>query len=371
MSVAPRGAGFEVYVRAPDGRRWRLQAKTEKQGEAMEAEIRSAVAAGREPDMATVRAISETGKKTLRQVANIVRANRWSGTKNETNTMLNLGIVLDIIGPDRAIGTIRQEDIDSLVLTLRKKGNSDPTINRKLSPLKIVLEEAAKPTRRWLEICPEIPYFKEKTGRVRFLTDAEEIRLDRTTIACGVAEYAGLWTFLIDTGARVSEALNLKWPDIVGSRVTFWETKNGDPRSVPLTKRLRALLDACEGEGRGPFPFDYQQVRHAWDRIRSHLGFTNDHEWVIHALRHTCASRLVQRGVALPVIMKWMGHKTLQVTMRYAHLAPNSLDQALVALEWPGTMVKATQPSEERTLSASVANDVTSRLGMVLPMKVE
>ena len=49
--------------------------------------------------------------------------------------------------------------------------------------------------------------------------------------------------------------------------------------------------------------------------------------------RHTCASRLVQNGVALPVIQKWLGHKTLQVTLRYAILAPSSLTDAARVLE--------------------------------------
>lgn len=335
MSVAPRGAGFEVYVRAPDGRRWRLQAKTEKQGEAMEAEIRSAVAAGREPDMATVRAISETGKKTLRQVADIVYATRWKGHKSEGTTMLNLGLVLDILGEDTPVGEINQESIDRVIEGLRERGNSDATINRKLSPLRILLEAARK--RKWLVETPELPHWKEGKGRVRFFTDDEECELDRMTRTIGCYSEADLWVFLQDTGARVGEALKLEWQDVTNTQVSFVDTKNGETRTVPLTKRVKEILGVLKhwGKLKRPFPITYPEVRHTWDRVRVLLGKAEDDQWVIHTLRHTCASRLVQRGVPLIVVMKWLGHKSIQMTMRYAHLAPSNLDEAVLALDRP------------------------------------
>lgn len=338
MSVAPRGAGFEVYVRAGSegplaNRRWRLQAKTEKQAIAMEAEIRSAVAAGREPDMATVRAISETGKKTLRQVADIVYATRWKGHKSEGTTMLNLGLVLDILGEQTPVGEITQESIDRVIEGLRARGNSDATINRKLSPLRILLEAARK--RKWLVEAPELPHWKEGKGRVRFFTDPEEAQLLRTVLNFDPDCHA-LFMFLIDTGARVGEALKLEWRDLTNKRATFWDTKNGDSRTVPLTKRVVAMLNERDLDQRSrPFSLTYPEVRHTWDRVRTILGKDRDAQWVIHTLRHTCASRLVQRGVPLIVVMKWLGHKSIQMTMRYAHLAPSNLDEAVLTLDRP------------------------------------
>jgi integrase len=74
-------------------------------------------------------------------------------------------------------------------------------------------------------------------------------------------------------------------------------------------------------------------VDRQWDRLRSHLNLDHDKQFVVHALRHTCASRLIQRGVPLAVVQKWMGHKAIQTTLRYAHLAPDSLRVAMEALE--------------------------------------
>ena len=52
-----------------------------------------------------------------------------------------------------------------------------------------------------------------------------------------------------------------------------------------------------------------------------------------HALRHTCASRLIQRGVGVALVQSVLGHKTLSMTMRYAHLAPTNLTDAMKVLE--------------------------------------
>ena len=63
------------------------------------------------------------------------------------------------------------------------------------------------------------------------------------------------------------------------------------------------------------------------------MKLEDDPQFVVHMLRHTCASRLVQRGVPLAVVQKWMGHSNIQTTLRYAHLAPESLMVGKEALE--------------------------------------
>ena len=76
-----------------------------------------------------------------------------------------------------------------------------------------------------------------------------------------------------------------------------------------------------------------QKYRAIWNlaKERCHLG--SDADVVPHILRHTCASRLVQGGIDIRRVQMWLGHQTLHVTMRYAHLAANDLDACVNVLE--------------------------------------
>ena len=67
--------------------------------------------------------------------------------------------------------------------------------------------------------------------------------------------------------------------------------------------------------------------------MREALGETVDKEFVFYITRHTCASRLVQRGQDLFVVKEWMGHKNIEMTMRYAKLTPTNMLDARNALE--------------------------------------
>jgi integrase len=361
MAVNPRGASFEVYVKRGE-RRWRLSAKTEAQGRAMEAEIAAALAAGREPDLEAIKEVSESGKKTLRQAVDLTIATKWRGTKSEAFATLNANLCARILGEGRPLDSISDDDIDTLVQTFQAQGNSDATINRKMSALRTVLDLAVR--RKWIATAPELPHKKEGIGRIREFTAAEERAIISTTRSIGRDDEADLWAFLIDTGARVSEALGLTWQDVKAGRVTFVDTKNGMSRTVPLTSRLREMMErrsACEG---GPFPMTYTNVRHAWDRVRVLLGKADDPLWIIHVLRHTCACRLVQRGVSLLVVKDWLGHKTVEMTLRYARLAPSNLDAAMLVLDRPAPVAEVADavglgPTAERHGGSSPSGRTT------------
>ena len=71
----------------------------------------------------------------------------------------------------------------------------------------------------------------------------------------------------------------------------------------------------------------------AWAWVRKEMGLKDDKDFILHALRHTCASRLVNAGIDLYVVKEWLGHSSIQVTERYAHLAPQKLADAVNALE--------------------------------------
>ena len=148
-------------------------------------------------------------------------------------------------------------------------------------------------------------------------------------------DFERLCVFLVDTGARVGEALGLKWPDIQDGNATFWITKSGRSRTVPLTRRaMQAVTGPSRRDHCGPFSMiDYQNLRYHWNRARKAVGLAGDAQVVPHILRHTCASRLVQAGIDLRRVQSFLGHQTIQMTLRYAHLATDDLAQCAAALD--------------------------------------
>ena len=73
--------------------------------------------------------------------------------------------------------------------------------------------------------------------------------------------------------------------------------------------------------------------RAIWNDAKYEVGLGTDTQVVPHILRHTCASRLVRGGIDIRRVQMWLGHQTLQMTMRYAHLATNDLDSCVKVLE--------------------------------------
>ena len=226
--------------------------------------------------------------------------------------------------------TFTTDMLDGLIGALRRRGNSNATINRKMAALSKLLRKAYKMGD--IHSLPEFRRQKEKAGRIRFLEPQEEERLF-AAIRTRSELYYRLCIFLVDTGARLGEAISLRWNDAHNGRVTFWVTKSGRSRSVPLTARAAETL-TFEVPGIGPFQdVDQQQFRAAWNASKNEIGLGSDEDLVPHALRHTCASRLVRGGIDIRRVQMWLGHQTLQMTMRYAHLASHDLDMCVPILE--------------------------------------
>jgi len=257
----------------------------------------------------------------------------WKGTKSEATASVNTQSAVEFFGATNIVADLGVQQIDDYVDSLQTKGNSNATINRKLSALSKMLKFALD--REWITKLPKIQKRKESNGRVRWLTKEEEQKLVNHFLSVSRPDVSSLIVFLLDTGARAGEALGVKWKDISGGLVTFWDTKNNSPRSVPLTSRVKTLIgNGTAVNGDGPFSsVNYPEFNYLWQKAKKALGFDSDDQFVPHCLRHTCASRLAQAGVPLLTIKEFLGHKTIQVTLRYAHLAPKQLDKAREVLE--------------------------------------
>lgn len=265
----------------------------------------------------------------------------WRGTKSEVTASVNTRSAVDFFGASNVVQDLSVKQLDEYIANLEQKGNTNATINRKLSSLSKMLKFALD--REYITKIPKIDKKKESNGRIRWLTDEEEKNLIGYFNETHRKDLCNLIVFLLETGARVGEALSVNWKDVDRNVVSFWDTKNNTPRSVPITRKVAIALASQNGaqteteetqKRDGPFShIDYSEFHYLWQKAKNSLGFKDDDQFVPHCLRHTCASRLAQAGVPLITIKEFMGHKSIQVTMRYAHLAPNQLEKAREALE--------------------------------------
>jgi integrase len=187
-------------------------------------------------------------------------------------------------------------------------------------------------TRGIIDSSPTIDREKEDEGRLRWFTREEETALIDTF----PQRSRSFCIFLLDTGARLGEALAVLVKDVTPTQVTFVKTKNGRLRTIPLTKRLREIVEPRLGAPGGSRLWEgvtEDTFRDDWQTARKACGLQDDPEAVPHTCRHTCASRLVQAGIPIQVVKEWLGHQNISVTLRYAHLAPANIQGALQALE--------------------------------------
>lgn len=142
---------------------------------------------------------------------------------------------------------------------------------------------------------------------------------------------------LIDTGLRIGELLALEWQDVdfKAPKIHVWRSKSAELRAGAMTGAARAVL--LRRKVNNPHPeamsgMTYKYARLTWQKLRAGIGKVDDREFAIHALRHTCCTRLVPGG-DLRTVQQWIGHEDIKTTMRYARFLPQNLLDAASVLE--------------------------------------
>lgn len=273
------------------------------------------------------------GAWTLQEAVDRTFQTVWNGLPSERTNMFNSNAALKFFGANCPVTRITLERIDEYMEHCQSIGNSNGTVNKKLMCLSRVLRTAHE--RGKLKVMPRIRLKKEPQNRIRFLSEQEEQRLLTTVAHFGYADQRDAIECLLYTGFRCSELWRLEKRDIdfTHGTITLWRTKGGRPRTVPIVDKIRPILlsrcEHCVNDTELLFPdASNDWLRWAWERVRKHLGLADDPQFVPHMLRHTCATRLAQRGVSMPVIKEWLGHSSIITTSRYAHFAPTDLSNA-------------------------------------------
>lgn len=230
----------------------------------------------------------------------------------------------------------------------READVSDSTINRELSVLSAAINYAR---REWEWELPNPVHgrkLREPEGRVRWITRAEAARLiqeaEREPNAPHLADFIRL---ALHTGCRKAELLGLEW-----RRVDLQEglihleakhTKSGKRRAIPMNSETREVIllrarfraKHCPGS---PWVFCHKNGKRLGDVKRSFVTACRRAgiaDFRIHDLRHTCAAWLVSAGADLMDVRDLLGHSTIRMTERYAHLAPEKVRAAVALLERP------------------------------------
>lgn len=239
-------------------------------------------------------------------------------------------------GWDDDIGRVSFGDLTPKIvknrIATRKQSKAIGTVNRELAVLKRVLNWAVNEE----ELIPLNPlagvsYQPGAAVRDRWLTSEEEDRL---------LSHSPLWLnllikFALHTGMRRSEMLSLRWEHVYPDQgyLVVNKSKNGKKRNIPINSTVMGILQVA-GIGEEGLVFKgitgnglgYAFVR-ACDRARIDAGVT----W--HTLRHSFATRLVQKGIDLYQVQILMGHSSFDMTKRYAHHSVGSLKAAVEVLE--------------------------------------
>ncbi|EIY1343145.1 MULTISPECIES: phage integrase [Enterobacter] len=160
---------------------------------------------------------------------------------------------------------------------------------------------------------------KEPKTEMSYLTQTE---VDRLLSICS-GDYYRIAILLLATGARWGEAYNLKAENIVGNRVMFTLTKNGERRVVPISDDIARIIKDRES-GR-LFRVSYKTFRLRMKEAKPNLPDGQ----AAHALRHTFATHFMMKGGNIIALQRILGHADISQTMVYAHFAPDYLLDAV------------------------------------------
>lgn len=250
------------------------------------------------------------------------------------------------LGDDQIMENLNGQHIRGFIAERQGEGVAPATINRELDILSAMINHAQVHMEWQLPNPVRGRSLREPEGRVRWITKIEAARL----IACARKRRNGkrLADFIelaLHTGCRMNELLKLEWRRVDWDNQLIAlegeDTKAARRRTVPLNevamaalkRRARQVASDCPGS---PWVFAKPDgsrlgaVREGFKSACKEAGIVN---FRIHDLRHTCASWLVSEGVPLADVKEVLGHSTIKMTERYAHLAPHRARDAVAKLQ--------------------------------------
>jgi len=239
----------------------------------------------------------------------------------------------------KRLDEIATQEVAKWLGELRQSGKAMATVEK----IRIVFNRSFELALRWqtpgVKFNPVrgIPRPRLNNARNRFLSSDDAARLLKATEASLNPQLRNIVGLLLLTGARKRELLDARWENVnVGRKVWFIPTsKTGKPRHVPLSQAALNIIEQLPRFENCPWlmpnpktKMPFTDIKHPWETARAAAGLEGLH---LHDLRHSFASFAVNAGIELLAVGRILGHADYQSTMRYAHLANDTLMQAVEA----------------------------------------
>jgi len=204
----------------------------------------------------------------------------------------------------------------------RIKEVSKSTVNRVLSCLGSMYNRAIEWGRVTSNPMAKVKAFKVADKRIRYLENEE---IDKLLANC-CEHLRPIVVVALNTGMRKGEILKLKWHDIDIKRniIHLLDTKNGEKRELPMNEVVQKTIIGVLKNPESQYIFcnkdgqPYGDIKRSFFTACKKSGIIN---FRFHDLRHTFASQLVMSGVDLNTVRELLGHKSLEMTLRYSHLS--------------------------------------------------
>ena len=365
--IRKRGNTWQIDYFDPNGKRVRQSFKKKKDAEAELGKRVSLIAEGRYLD------VKRDYKSTMGELLTKYEENYKHQASWEKYKKFCLDSFRTYFGENTRLSNIRYMDLETFRNQLRVRPTKDggarmcATVNREMACLHHIFAKAVE----WemIECSPfdkgRTLIAKENNKRTRYLTDDE---VERLITEC--AKKPHLYRIVmcaLNTGMRRGEILTLRWDQIRNGFIYLQKTKTNEAREIPVNDTLANLFKQIRAEqgltskcvftyqaGKKSPVSTIQRVDRAFKAALKNAGITN---FKFHDLRHTFASHLMMRGASLQDVQEILGHKTMTMTLRYAHLSQEHKKKAVNLLNGltasAPTVTKLSQPTNSTKTATS------------------
>jgi integrase len=267
---------------------------------------------------------------------------------------------LAYFGESTRLSNIRYLDPETYQNHLREKFTKSGTVRKEASinPVMACLSHMLNKAVEW-EMMGKNPLnrgkslmIEENNKRLRFLSEGEIKKLlnECPKYLHSIVECA------LNTGMRKGEILSLKWSQIGNGLIYLDKTKTNEARQIPISDTLKKVLRETRRENqlKSEFVFTYKEkpVKDVKRAFGGALRRERIEDFRFHDLRHTFASHLIMRRATLKKVQELLGHKAVNMTVRYAHLSQEHKQKAVNLLNG------LTAPNKE---TATMSQNVTFR----------